>query len=242
MAENLNQRLLNQYHENKAVYDDIEDQLDTIYDTIMHDSETVAKTLLYLGDVFAIVSVQTHVSAHEQAFTRVVGLNTREEIVEVLRTVRGPNNQPVMYHNYKSDYLMDALTSVDYDRQLELFRARKFDELHRFKVDNVKGLRMAKASFALAMCGVTDRMCVDSNVARLFGYDWDDVPDTVVVERYHAFCDELVAKAPALARRTNRFLFQWVAFDLARDVGITPHDVWFLQAEEVVDQPLLETL
>lgn len=240
MTDDLDQRLLNQYEQNRHLYNSIERQLDAVYDRIMDGPDVVAKTLLYQADVFAIVSVQTHVSVHERGFMRIIGLDSADEIAGELGDLRGPNNQAVMYHNNKSEYIVDAIQNVDYARQLELFRAREFDELNRYKIDHVKGLKMAKSAFSLAMCGVTDRMCVDSNVARIFGYEWDDVPNTVVVETYQDFCDELVAEAPSLARRTSRFIYQWVAFDVARGVGITPHDSWFLQVEKTCEEPLPE--
>ena len=239
-------RLVSQYTNHRMLYDSIQERLEGVRAVIEEEPAPVAKTVLFLADTYALISAQTSVSPHELAFVRVAQASSMPEIREALQETRarGEQQHAVMYHNSKAEYIQANLQQVDYGRQLELFRDGRFDSLHRLKVDDVKGVGMAKAGFSLAMCGVTEKMCVDANVARFFDLDPSDpreVPNTVVVDRYEEFCEDLRRRAPTLVDDfdLSNFLWQWVCFDARRDVGVETHDPWFLTVGQASDVGLL---
>lgn len=241
-------RLVDQYTTHQLLYDSIQERLEGVRELVEEAPTAVAQTVLFLADTYALISAQTSVRPHELAFVRVAQASSFEEVQTALADTRarGDQQHAVMYHNNKADYVQYNTQQVDYAEQVELYRAGRFDELHRRKVDDVKGIGMAKSAFSLAMAGVTEKMCVDANVARFFALDPTDpreVPNTVVVDRYEQFCEELRARAPTLVQQydLSNFLWQWVCFDARRDVGVETHDPWFLTVGQAGDVDLLVT-
>ena len=239
-------QLLEQYTTHKLLYDGIQERLDDVREFIQEAPTPVAETILFLADTYALISAQTPVRPHELAFVRVAQASSFDEMASALAETRarGRTSEAVLYHNNKAEYIQYNLQQVDYAEQVELFRAGDVDELHRRKVDDVKGVGMAKSAFSLAMCGLTEKMCVDANVARFFDLDPSDpreVPNTVVVERYERFCRDLREQAPTLLERydVSNFLWQWVCFDARRDYGVETHDPWFLTVGQAGDIDLL---
>lgn len=249
----LDAQITRQYREHRQFYDATQRKLDAVREAILEAPDLVAKTVLFLADMYAIISSNTRVRAHELGFLRAVEASTDKELREALantRAILGSGDWAVMYHPTKAEHIIETMNEVDYDRHLRLFREGEFDRLHRLKVDGtlddhtpVKGLGTAKAAFSLAMCGVTQKMCVDSNVARFFGLDPDeDVPSSKVVPpTYEAFCADLRARAPTIIREdgVSNYIWQWVTFDFQRAQGVETHDPWFLTVEDTVDEPIL---
>lgn len=238
--------VVGQYVENKLIYDATQVKLERITNLIETEPDPIAETILFMADTYAVISTQTRVGPHELAFVRVMHAMDMDAIRRVLEETRarGPRDDAVLFHNNKASYIEANLRNVDYSAQLELFRAGKFDELHRRKVDDVAGIGMAKSAFSLAMCGVTQKMCVDGNVARFFGIDPEDreeYPHTVVVDRWESFCADLRERTPTLQEAFDvpNFIWQWVIFDAQRDEGVATHDPWFLTVDEATTDDLL---
>lgn len=238
-------QIVAQYERHQGVYDAIEDKLTRIREVIETGPREVAETMLFLADTYALISAQTSVDAHELGFVRVVHAESMAEVREVLEETRAnEGSTAIMYYNNKADFIEYNIKYVDYGHHLDLFRNGKIDELHRRKLDEVKGVQMNKAGFSLAMCGVTEKMCVDANVARFFGLDpdnVDDVPSTVVVDRWDQFCKDLRRRAPTLLDDydVSPYIWQWVTFDCQREVGVESHDPWFLTVDGATDGDVL---
>lgn len=232
-----------QYRAHRAVYDGIEAQLDRVHEAVCEAPRLVAKTLLFMADTYAIISASTSVGVHELAFVEAVAEGTPAGIERALTETRARGDQSwaVVYHNNKARYIADNLESVDYDRHLDAFRAGEVDRLHRLKVDEVTGLGVNKAGFSLAMCGITEKMCVDTNVARFAGLDPDeDVPETVVIDRWEAFCADLREGIDTIVHEdgVSPYLWQWVAFN-ARRGTVETHDPWFLTVADATGREVL---
>lgn len=228
----LRAQIQTQYEHNQPIYDEIQAKLDGVRDVVETAPMFLASQIMMMGDVYSIISANTHVDAHELAYTRLMSedasdLDTIQEILGSTRAT-GEHAHAVMYYNNKAKYIVDNLQIVDYTQQVKMLREGEIDELHRYKVDHVKGIGMRKAAFSLAITGVTEKMCIDSNVARMFGIPDEDVYDGVVVEKYEAECERLRDQAPELVDEVSNFLWQWLVFDVAREVGVTTHDPWFL--------------
>lgn len=237
--------IVEHYEDRQGVYDSIQQKLDGVRNVIDTAPRPVAETVLFLADVYAIISTQTHVDAHELAFAKLIREDDPDEINRILKETRADGgSKVVMFHNYKTDYIQHALHEVDYGHQLDLYRDRQINDLHRYKVDHVNGTGINKAGFSLAMSGITDKMCIDGNVARFFGLDPDDnddVPETVVVDKWDAFCDSVRERAPTVQERygVENYIWQWVAFDVNREVGVETHDPWFLAVDDATSGGML---
>jgi hypothetical protein len=225
--------------EQAAYYHAHHDQLSTIREklaSVRHRINTypdaVAKSILLEADMFAVLSVSTAVDAHESAFKQCTsaldGGGDPTLLANIIKNVRGPEtNNAVLYHNYKSSFVENLLTNVDYDRQLELFRAEKFDALHEFKREHVDGLGTIKSAFALDMCGDLSRPCIDQQLARTLGFD-DRYFNRIIVDTYHERVAEARARTSSELDHLEPFLWQWVTWDYIRESdGLTAHNAWF---------------
>jgi hypothetical protein len=218
-----------EYHEeHRAVYDYIEERLHRTREAIIDADPGVRSTALFLADVYSIISLSTTVGAHERAFSAVIEAGipqNQDRLSELLSAVSDENNMTVQYYNDKARYIVYAMEQVDYDRQAELFAQRKWDELHRFKYDNVKGLASAKAGFSLEICGVTEKFCIDSVLAGAFGYTYDRfqgvIPSTYE-ERAQPMRD-----IGTLGDEVCPVRWQWATWDAVRSDSPTMHDPWF---------------
>lgn len=223
------------YLKYQQAYEYIQDRLDQTHQTVRTATEQTRQILLWLADTYALITSNTNVEAHDLALA---GIAQEPFDPDHVRSMIHPDNtrarttnHVVLYHNQKPDYIEYNRTHVDYARQSELFQAKKYDELHELKADTVKGLKATKAAFSLAMCGVTEKACLDSNMVRSFGLG-DVNFETIDVEAYDELVAECRAQTPALSPQTTPFVWQWAVWDHVRESAVTAHDVWFMTINE----------
>jgi thermostable 8-oxoguanine DNA glycosylase len=178
--------------------------------------------MLQQSHSFAVISVQTPVDIHEDAFTQLwADDKPLANIDEALSSVN--------YRNNKTDYIRHSLTHAHlWADVVEMIEDGDIDKAHKYVLDTFKGVGPAKAPFTFAMLGFTSKACIDANVINVF--DLDEHVSTVVVEKYENIVESLREKTPTLSEKLSPFMWQWAVFSYQRQgVSGSPdmHDAWF---------------
>lgn len=198
----------NHYRRNKSEYDEIRARLDETRGAFYQADKSEQIRMLQKSHSFAVISVQTPVHVHEEAFTT---LWENGEPLENLDSAL----ESVNYKNNKADYIRHSIKNghkwADVATMLSL---GEIDEAHKFILDNFKGVGPAKAPFTLAMLGFTEKACIDANVINAMGLE--EHVTTVVVEKYDEIVSSLRDKMPTLKQETTPFLWQWIVFSFQR--------------------------
>lgn len=103
----------------------IHERLDRIKRGIEEADHQTRMLALLAGDIYAILSVQTPVSAHERAFIEIWynSPNSEAELADLLHDVHSPDGSDnVLFHNNKARYIWKTLHEVDYNEQAELYQ------------------------------------------------------------------------------------------------------------------------
>jgi len=210
----------NHFRNNADHYTQIRAQLSATRQKFM-DSDIGGKVrLLQKSHAFAVLSVQTPVSAHETAFRNLFsnGLPLSEQ--EIRDSINMTN-----YYKNKASYIWDSLQKGRvWEEIANMLTNGNIDKAHKFTLDNVKGVGPAKAPFVLSMLGFSEKMCIDTNVAQIAEIE---PPKTVVVEKYEKIVDGIKDQFKTLARETvDSFMFQWALFDFKRN-ELSDHQVFY---------------
>jgi len=216
------------YNEEEQRYEQIQQLLDTIQAGYFDLPDKAKENVLFISDLYALMSVMTAVERVERAFPQAIDAETEAEYRDVY------DEHTILFHNNKAKYSFQNTEEVDYSLQREMIDNGEIDRVHQYKADNVNGLGVVKAAFSLAMIGFTEKMCIDTHVASYFGIDEREAEVDTVAE-YERLCGSLRSKDPFLAHETSPYLFQWVVFDTDRDDGVTEHSRWFKTISEFVD-------
>lgn len=208
----------NHYRRNSADYAEISERLSETRSLFFDAPRSEQIRMLQKSHSFAVISVQTPVHIHEQAFTELwSGDDPLENLDDALSSVN--------YRNNKERYIRHSLTHghlwADVVDRLE---NGEIDAAHKYILDTFKGVGPAKAPFTLAMLGFTEKACIDANVINAMGLD--EHVNTVVVEKYDAIVEKLRDKMPTLKEETSPFLWQWVTFDWQRG-EISKHETFY---------------
>lgn len=179
-----------------------------------------ARTVLLDGDIedavdnlqkaymFAVLSIQTEKDRHERAFVRWCAGDA--DVSEAcLDTVYGGN---------KADWAEDALADVHWPSLVRDVRecVRKGERAALMGMcERVKGVAYRKWAFTLAMSGIWEVCCIDSNVGAALEISdrAAEDPSSADPSEYVRLCDrvhECVREAP------NPFLAQWAVYDFQR--------------------------
>lgn len=177
--------------------------------TLLEGSISDAADMLKKSYDNAVLSIKTEKDRHERAFTALyAGDLTRKEAA--LETVYGGN---------KKNWMARTHNTVDWRNVALAVRAHaregRWNDLLDAVVDNLVGVSYRKASFMLAMVGLYEYACVDSNVAQFAGLEesegsaleFDDAAD------YMATCNEIFTELPVDA---PLFVIQWAVYDYQR--------------------------
>jgi len=209
---------ISHYRQNREKYDQINQKLDNTRQQFEAAGTEKSRRMLLDSYIFAVFSVQTPVSIHEEAFKKVKNGADLEEAAE-----------SVNYWKNKVSYIRETEVKFDeIDEAIRLLKSGDVDRAHRHVADHFKGVGTVKAAFVLAMLGFKSRACIDTNVLTAAGLDRDDMYNGIVIERYKGFVDECFKGIDdrLLKELPNRFTVQWVVFDMVRG-EITHHDVFF---------------
>lgn len=210
----------NHYRRNKVSYDVISQRLAETKAAFLSATRDEQVTMLQKSHSFAVISVQTPVKIHEEAFRNLWSGSdkpSRPVTIEALTSVN--------YNRNKTEYIQHSLSETGaWSDVADLLEAGKVDEAHKKIMTDFKGVGPAKAPFVLAMLGFEEKACIDANIVRLFQLDGHVT--TSVVDKYEQVITDLRSKMPTLSSMTTPFLWQWVCFDYQRG-EISFHDVWF---------------
>lgn len=203
-------------HENK--YRKIRGQLENVNERFLTENRQAQRRMLLDSYVFSVISVQTPVTIHEDAYRRWKNGESLEQAF-----------QSVNYRFNKADYIRETRTDFEsIDRVIDRLLNGNVDGAHRLIVDRFKGVGTVKAAFTLAMLGFTSRACIDTNVLNVAGIERGDMYDGVVISKYQSFVKNIFNDVAApLNRVLDNFMVQWVIFDYARGEGVTFHEVFF---------------
>ena len=191
-------------------YAKVRDRLAAVRNVVLRGRLEAAADILERSYVNAVLSIRTKKDRHEAAFVGYYtgGLSLKEAALE---TVYGGN---------KKDWLRRTFDSVDWQTLALAVRAHHRNGRHaamQEAVDeNLIGVSYRKGAFMLAMCGLWEFMCVDSNVAHYARLEESNgnALDFNSAEAYMATCHEIVAEVgnPWLPP----FIVQWAIYDAQR--------------------------
>jgi endonuclease III len=176
---------------------------------------------------WSVISIQTPVEIHEQAFQQLwQSVDSPEQVGKNLPEALSSVN----YRNNKEEYIREFAADVKAQSEIDSrIMDGELDSAQKFIIDNVRGVGTVKAPFMLGNNGFTEKMCVDTNVINLTGVE---KPNTVVVDKYETVCQDICQMFPALNKLLDPYLLQWVIFCYKRNKdgrldGVDTHDVWF---------------
>lgn len=190
-------------------YGAVRDRLEAVRNVLLRGRFDAAADILEKSYMFAVLSIQTERDRHERAFTaHYAGELDRDEAA--LETVYGGN---------KKAWIQSTFDSVDWECLALAVRAHaragRYGALLDAVDDNLTGVAYRKGAFMLAMAGLYEFMCIDSNVARYGGFEENGT--TLKFrdpEEYFEACQQIREKAdvPGLPP----FLVQWAIYDFER--------------------------
>lgn len=186
-------------------YEATSERLEAVNNVVMHGDISDSAKVVEKAYMFAVLSIQTERSRHENAFVgHYTGNLTRKEAA--LETVYGGHKKNWMAKTFKNVNWEDLTSAIRYHS-----RNGNWSDLLEVVVDNVTGVSYRKASFMLAMCGFTTYMCIDSNVGRYAGIDPDDAFYTA--ESYFEAATDIWHNCDV---KLTPFVTQWAIYDFER--------------------------
>lgn len=190
-------------------------RLNATRDVLMRGPISHAADVLERSYVFAVLSIRTERDRHERAFTaHYAGELTLKEAA--LETVYGGN---------KKNWLRRTFEGTDWETLAMAVRtharAKRHADLLDVVVDNLTGVAHRKAAFMLAMAGLHEFGCIDSNVARYadMGHAGDTADGGRVrfnsAEKYMETSNEIFDSVNARGDWPP-FVKQWAIYDFER--------------------------
>jgi hypothetical protein len=208
----------NHYRRNKSDYNEISARLDKTRESFLSADTSKQIRMLQMSHSFAVISVQTPVDIHENAFAALWENGTPLADVDDALT-------SVNYRNNKADYIRHSINHGHlWADVVDMLEDGNIDAAHKYTLDNFKGVGPAKAPFTFAMLGFKEKMCIDANIVNAMGLD--EHVSTVVVEKYEKVCKKLRDKMPTLQKKVSPFMWQWIVFDWQRD-EISKHKTFY---------------
>lgn len=208
----------NHYRRNKDDYQEIDNRLHETREAFMSADTSEQIRMLQKSHSFAVISVQTTVDIHEEAFVSLWENDTPlSDIDDALSSVN--------YRNNKTDYITHSIQHGHLWADVaDMLENGEVDSAHKFILENFKGVGPAKSPFTLSMLGFTSKMCIDANIVNAMGMD--EHVSTVVVEKYENICSKIRSKMPTLNETLSPFMWQWVVFDWNRE-EISKHKPYY---------------
>jgi hypothetical protein len=198
------------WFENHATdYQTVLGRLERTRSVLLDGDISNAADVLEKSYVFAVLSIQTERDRHERAFTAHYAgdLSLKEAALE---TVYGGN---------KKNWLRRTFDSTDWASLARAVRchakAERWDVLLDTVVENLTGVAHRKGAFMLAMSGLYEFGCIDSNVARYaeLSEEEGDSLSFNSAEAYMNTCDEVFNTVPT---DLPLFVKQWAIYDFER--------------------------
>lgn len=233
------------YEDNKATYRGAWSRLDQVKNKYLSSPPDEQEAMIKASYVNAIISQQTQVHLHEEAWQRWID---GEPVTDAMKA------GGVQYYDQKGrgefpgnvGWIHDGLANeAVWEMAREKLEMKKPNAAHEVLLDSATGLSQRKAPFTLANLGFTQKMCIDTNVGQLFRAT---VPDDMGATLYADVCREIVDWFPDefISNENLRpYEVQWLVFDFYRvhnvvfpnggdeirvernDKPVAQHDIWF---------------
>lgn len=200
------------FEEHEEQYRKVWDQLDQLR-SLWESSLSRREKIAYLKGsyLFAVFSIQTDLALGEVAFERVV---EGWDVYEALQTEIDKFDDTPGLGPQKTGWVKRAFNEQGvWGELVDLLDSGRVDAAHKLMIDDVTGLGAVKGGFTLAQLGFVQKMCVDGNVARLFGGE-QPTPDSV--ETYNEVCEDIRNMMPELSEKLASYELQWLLFDWQR--------------------------
>jgi len=194
---------LKQWYENhKEDYEAVKERLFSARQTLLYGSIKHAAENLRLSYLNAVFSIQTAKDRHERAFTAYVRGFGVEEAAGM-----------TVYPNQKAEWINQTMDKTNWEEIA--YRVRRYIKQEDFtallKMQNdLTGVSYTKWSFTLAMCGVWEVACFDSNVRNFFELEG----------RFRGSAADYLDLIGMLQNETDisaePFVIQWAIYDYQR--------------------------
>lgn len=206
------------YEQHENTYKKIDERLDSVNEEFLNSDRETQRRMLLDSYIFSVLSIQTPVSIHEDAFR---SIKTGADLEDAMSSVN--------YWKNKVSYIRETEVKFEeIDRVIELLEDGETDKAQRMLIDEFKGVGTVKSAFTLAMLGFKDKACIDTNVLTALEMDREDAYTGVVVQKYNDFVDEAFNSIDSDLKESvdSNFMNQWVIFDCVRG-EVTDHEVFF---------------
>jgi len=146
-------------------YANVRDRLEACRNVMLHGRIECAATMLETSYVNATMSIQTDKDRHEDAFVAHFsgGLNLKDAYLQTV------------YGGQKYDWALKTLANVDFETMVRELRKHvshgRYGEYLDMLTDELTGVSYVKGAFTLAMVGIYEYACIDSNVRNAIGRD-----------------------------------------------------------------------
>jgi len=210
------------YERNRDTYRQIENELSAVRTAFDSGDRFTKKVMLFDSSVFAVMSVQNSTDILRRAFRAYANSESWESArVAFERLNYGNNKFDYVRSNFETIF---SWTGNEIITWLESHKPWKAVEIMAEELD---GISWVKAPFIGAMLGVTDLMCIDTNVEQMIDDDSVKSSDYSSLEEYLDAIVALKQEYPELAKQVSTFMFQWILFDANRGDNVTRHEEWF---------------
>jgi hypothetical protein len=187
-------------------YAQVRDRLEYVRNIVLRGRIECAVNILKKSYKFAVMSIQTAKSRHENAFVaHCNGLDLKDACLQTV------------YGGQKFGWLDKTLSNVDFISLTlsvrEKVRNNQYADLLELITNRITGVSYRKGAFMLAMSGLHEYMCIDSNVGR-YADTRDSSTDYRNAEHYLDECAKIVQEIdnPYLPA----FIIQWAIYDMER--------------------------
>jgi hypothetical protein len=192
-------------------YASVRERLEAVRNIVFHGRIECAADVLEKAYVNAVMSIRTDLDRHEPAF--VAYYRGDASLKEAsLQTVYGGQKARWMYNTF-SDVDWEVLARAVRSH----VRAGRYAELLDTVDDKLTGVAHRKGAFMLAMSGIYEYMCVDSNVARYAGLDESDSGSSLSFTNASEYLDKCQEIHESVGNPyVPPFIVQWAIYDCER--------------------------
>jgi thermostable 8-oxoguanine DNA glycosylase len=187
-------------------YAKVRERLEYVRNIVLNGRIDAAADILERSYMFGVLSIQTQKDRHESAFVAHYSGNvSRKEAA--LQTVYGGNKKRWIAKTFENVNWELLAIAVRYHHKND-----NYSKLLDVVVNNVTGVSHRKGSFMLAMCGLHEYMCIDSNVGNYGNIDPND--EYYSSESYFDTCKDICDSVGI--NYLPAFILQWAIYDFER--------------------------
>jgi hypothetical protein len=188
-------------------YGRVRSRLEYVRNIVMHGPIEAASRVLRLSYVNAVLSIQTGKDRHESAFVAYTNGATFDDLAT-----------QVVYGGHKKNWMNRTFEAVCWESLARAVRIHvrrgRYSDLLQAVVDNLTGVAHRKGAFMLAMSGLYEFMCIDSNVAKFA--DIEQGSDFANADEYMARCELVRESVAGDNPYLPPFIVQWAIYDCVR--------------------------